>query len=543
MKNKLPLTKALLTLGTVLSINASINAQTYIITTIAGTGTAGSSGDGGQATAAELNGPNGVSVDRLGNVCIADNFNCRARVVNPVGVISTFAGTGTSGYSGDGGPATAAKISSFAIGAYDPSNVHFAFALPVAYLADFYGNRVRFVNSAGVITTVAGTGSGVSSGDGGPATAAGIDGPFAVAADGQGNLYIAEDYRNTIRKVNPSGIITTYAGNGYAGNTGNGGPATAAEMDQPTAVTVDAAGNVYFCDAINMVVRKINTSGIISLVAGGGGAGFSGDGGQATNAKLLWPYGVAVDPYGNIYVLDAGNKRVRMVNNAGIITTIAGGGTSTANGIAGTSAILNQPTGVAVDQYGTVYISESGDNKVRKLSLPSFTLTASQIATGPCGSNIQAATATVSGGLPPYTYLWSPGGQTTKTIGSQAPGSYTVTVTDSRGAQLIQAITLGCTISGGGGLSHQDVTNNNTTVNTVSIYPNPSKGLFNIKYAPQGSVIELYNELGVNEKTVISAGDETTFLDTSNLPNGIYFVRISNTDGSIISQQKIIKVQ
>ena len=230
-----------------------------------------------------------------------------------------------------------------------------------------------------------------------------------------------------------------------------------------------------------------------------------------------------------------------MVNNAGIITTIAGGGTSTANGIAGISAILNQPTGVAVDQYGTVYISESGDNKVRKLSLPSFTLTASQIATGPCGSNIQAATATVSGGLPPYTYLWSPGGQTTKTIGSQAPGSYTVTVTDSRGAQLIQAITLGCTISGGGGLSHQDVTNNNTTVNTVSIYPNPSKGLFNIKYAPQGSVIELYNELGVNEKTVISAGDETTFLDTSNLPNGIYFMRISNTDGSIISQQKQLK--
>ena len=327
---------------------------------------------------------------------------------------------------------------------------------------------------------------------------------------------------------------------GSGGNTGNGGPATAANIQQPTSLTVDISGNLYFTDAINMVVRKITPGGIISVVAGGK-PGFSGDGGQATNAALMYPEAIAVDHFGNIFIADQGNNRIRMVNTSGIITTIAGGGSVLGDGGPATAALLSGPSGVTVDGMENIYVSTYKDNRVRKLTLSPITVTATQTAVGPCGYNYDAAAATATGGYPPYTYTWSPGGEKTPSISSQLAGVYTVTVTDFRGVQATQTVDMGCTNNSGTN-NHRSI-DNSSDANTVSIYPNPSKGLFNIKFAPQGSVIEVYNELGLKVKTVIAGGDDITPVDANNMPNGVYFIRITNIDGSIASQQKIIKIQ
>lgn len=350
----------------------STTGKSGIITTFVGNGFGAGlgfgrcSGDGGPATAAELSSPYGVVFDNIGNIYIADCYNNRIRKVSIItGNISTIAGTvagnGNGGYSGDGGSAIVAKLNSPYGVAVDGNGS--------IYIADANA-RIRKIEPSGNISTIAGNGMRGFSGDGGPATAAQLSGSYGIAVDEGSNLFISDWGNNRIRKVNTAGIITTIAG----GNT--------SQIYQPRGIAVDKEGNVYIAEDHGYVVLKLNTSGIISVVAGTGTAGYSGDGGAATSAKLCFPFGVAVDNHGNIFIADAGNNVVRKVNSLGIISTVAGSGfgagtnTIPANGGGGysgdggqaTSAKFWGPNSVAVDGSGNLFISDGGNNVIRRVS-------------------------------------------------------------------------------------------------------------------------------------------------------------------------------
>jgi len=353
-----------------------------IVTTVAGTPNNHFSGDGGPATAAWLWSPNGVAVDSSGNIFFADTNNRRIRKVTPGGIVTTIAGNGELGFSGDGGPATQAPLGTPSAVAVDSSgNV---------FISDADNLRIRKVSANGIITTVAGNGIAGFSGDGGPATQAQLQRAAAfwnffggIAVDRSGNLFIADTGNQRVRKVSPDGIIATVAGNGVTTGeqiftvgtfAGDGGPATAASLSLPTGVAVDASGNLFIADDFNYRIRKVSSSGIITTVAGNGTTGFSGDGGPATSASLagtdVGPYGVAVDASGNLFIADTGNSRIRKVFANGIITTVAGGGKSIGDGGPPTSAGLSGPKGVAVDGSGNLFIADTGNGRIRKVSQP-----------------------------------------------------------------------------------------------------------------------------------------------------------------------------
>ena len=329
---------------------------------MAGSGTVGHSGDGGAALEAQLSSPEGVALDGAGNLYIADRGNHRIRKVDAAGVITTVAGTGTVGYSGDGGAATAARLNGPEGVAPDGAGN--------LYIADTGNHRIRKVDSAGVIATVAGTGTVGYSGDGGAATAARLNGPAGVAPDGAGNLYIADTSNQRIRKVDSAGVITTVAGSSTTGAFGgDGGAATAARLNTPAGVALDGAGNLYIADTLSDRIRKVDSAGVITTVAGTGTAGFSGDGGAATAAQLNTPEGVAPDGAGNLYIADKNNHRIRKVDTAGVITTVAGTGTPNFGGDGGlaTAAHLRHPEGVAVDALGNLYIADRSNHRIRKV--------------------------------------------------------------------------------------------------------------------------------------------------------------------------------
>ncbi len=332
------------------------------ITTAAGTEPAGFSGDSGQATSAQLNNPIGVALDGSGNLYIADTRNDRIRKVDAGGTITTAAGTEPAGFSGDGGPATAAQLD-FPIDVV-PDN-----GSGNLYIADSNNHRIRKVDAGGTITTAAGTGHRGFNGDDGPATAAQLSFPHGVAVGGSGSLYIADTYNNRVRKVNAGGTITTVAGTGRRGFSGDDGSATAARLNGPDGVAVDGFGNLYIADTRNNRIRKVDAGGTITTAAGTGTAGFSGDDGPATAAQLNGPAGMAVDGSGNLYIADTRNNRIRKVDAGGTITTAAGTGTAGFNGEGGpaTEAQLSFPHGVAVGRSGNLYIADTGNNRIRKV--------------------------------------------------------------------------------------------------------------------------------------------------------------------------------
>jgi len=434
------------------------------INTVAGNHSygAGYIGDGKAATDAELNYPNAVVVDLSGNLYIADGSNNVIRKVNSSGTISTIAGYNAygPGYSGDGGPATNAELN-------DPHGV-MVDSHGNLYIADTYNQVIRVVNSSGVIGTLAGRYLGYG-GDGGPATAAEFNEPEGLTFDILGNLYIADNANNVVRKISTAGIITTVAGN-YAisfpsgGYSGDGGPATAAELKSPTGVTSDRYGNLYIADGGNNVVRKINTLGIISTYAGNHSHGYSGDGGNASAAELYNPSGVAMDTSGNLYIADTYNNVVRKVNSSGIIKTIVANhkvGYSGDGGLA-IAAELYSPVGIALDRYFNLYIADVNNQVVREVS------------------DVEVAS------IPP-------------------------------------------SIAGN---------------RQLTVYPNPSSGMFTFQiknYELGVRNLEVYNMMGqkVYNGTLNQAQGDNT-INLGNKPNGIYLYRITETNGNLVGEGKLV---
>ncbi len=332
------------------------------IRTVAGTGEPGPQGDGAPALSAQLNRPCGVVVDAAGTLYVCDYVNHRVRKVTTDGKISTIAGNGTAGPKGDSGPALSVQLNYPRDVAVDAEGA--------VYIADSENHRVRKVTADGRISTVAGTGVKGFLGDGGPATAARLDRPFGVAVDSAGVLYIADYNNNRIRRVTADGKIATVAGTGAKDFGGDGGPAVSARLRGPYGVAVDAAGDLYIADTENHRVRKVTADGKIATVAGTGTKDFGGDGGPAVSARLNTPVAVAVDSAGVLYIADYNNHRVRKVAADGTIGTVVGTGAKDFGGDGGpaASARLNGPYGIAVDCVDTLYIADHLNHRVRKVA-------------------------------------------------------------------------------------------------------------------------------------------------------------------------------
>jgi trimeric autotransporter adhesin len=369
-----------------------------IITTVAGIGAPGLSpdtGDGGPATNAQFAVSGSLAVDTAGNLYFSDYL--RMRKVSPEGIITTFAGNGSLGYSGDGGPAVNAQINATfygpALAADSAGNV---------YLADTGNHRIRKIAPDGTISTTAGDGGDCCfSGDGGPAINAQLFTPAGVAVGSDGTVFIADTFNNRIRQIDSSGVITTIAGTGQPWpESGDGGQGTSAAVNWPTGIKLDGSGNLYIAEAGNMRVRKLSRNGVITTVAGNGTSGYNGDSGAAIDAQLSWPKDIASDGQGNLYIADTANNVIRMVSSSGVITTIAGTGQSgfSGDGGAAIAATMNLPSGLAVDGAGNLFIADTNNFRVRKITAAGLITTVAGTGTkGRSGDNGPAIAAQLTG--------------------------------------------------------------------------------------------------------------------------------------------------
>lgn len=360
------------------------------IKTIAGTSTMGFTGDGGAASGAQLNYPTGLALDAKGNLYIADQLNDRIRLVNTVLAISTFAGA--NHYAGDNSSALSALL-------HLPQHA-ITDAAGNLYISDTANSRIRKVTSAGTITTIAGNGICAYTGDNGPAVAASLCFPGQIALDSTNRLYIADSANSVIRRIETNGNITTFAGTGAFGNGGDNGPATAAQFEAPIGLAFDAAGNLYVADEFTNRVRKIGLDGKITAFAGNGNPTFAGDGGIATAAGLYTPGQLAING-SDVYIADQYNVRVRKVSG-GIITTVAGTSTCCNTGAPANGTYIGVPSGIAVDSSGILYISQGGSNIISRVTPDNkISIVAGTGAAGLSGDGGLASVAGISapGGL------------------------------------------------------------------------------------------------------------------------------------------------
>ena len=521
--------------------------QAQIITTVAGNGTQGYGGDGGQASAAELYSPSGVAIDAAGNLYIAEANNARIRKVTTSGIISTFAGTGAPGYSGDGGPATAAKL-------WQPIGITFD-ATGNLYITDNATFVIRKVTTTGIISTIAGDTIQGYSGNGGPATAAELNQPSYATIDAAGNVYIADEYNFAVRKVSTAGIISIIAGDTTQGFSGDGGQATAAELNYPSGIALDTAGNMYIADNGNNRIRKVSIGGIITTIAGSGTAGYSGDGGPATAAELSAPCFVTTDNAGNIYFADGGNNAIRRINTAGIISTMAGNGMLGYSGDGGpaTAAKLFAPNGITLDAAGNFYIADWSNNRVRKVyncssstNFPTvhYTLTAD-------------ATPHIWDIYPVYApdvnnarWNWGDGTDTLALYPSHTysvAGKYNICVTAYSicGDSVWYCQNDSVYRTANSSMLHINVLNSqtagiNTIVNSneVSIYPNPTNTCFTVELNVRDKQTLTIND--INGKQVLNQIIEgKSMIDASSLDEGIYNIRIIG-DAGITNKRLVI---
>jgi sugar lactone lactonase YvrE len=330
----------------------SASADEYegpVVTTLAGSGKKGFAD--GAAKEASFKQPAGIALDGSGNIYLADAYNNRIRKITPAGVVTTLAGSGKEGFA-DGMGKDAVFNGPAGIAIDRDGNI---------YTAEWKGHRVRKITPAGVVTTLAGSGkAGFADGTGAEAS---FNTPQGVAVDASGNVYVSESGNHRIRRITPSGLVSTLAGSGKPGFAD--GTGAEASFKSPTGIALDAVGNVYVSDTGNHQIRKITPSGVVTTLAGSGKPGFQD--GQGTKASFNVPFGLAVDRNGNIYVADMGNQRIRKFTPDGFVTTLAGSGKAGAEDGYSTAASFVLPWGVAIDEFGAVYVSDQGNHKIRKI--------------------------------------------------------------------------------------------------------------------------------------------------------------------------------
>jgi len=436
-----------------LLISLQISHAQRIISTVAGTGAGSFSGDNSPATAAHLYGPEDVVFDAAGNYYISDEENGAIRKVNTAGIITTIAGTGTPGYNGDGGQATTTQLD-WPVGlAID--------AAGNIYVGDMLNQCIRKINTSGVINIIAGNKTAGFLGDGSQATAAELNTPRSIALDAsQANLYISDQNNNRIRKVNlASGIISTVAGNGTAGFNSDGIAATAAELNLPYGIILDAANNLYITDQTNHRIRKVNTSGIITTIAGDGTGAYNGDGIPATAAEVYLPAGIVIGPGGDILIGDTFNNRVRMIAQwNGDMYTIAGNGNAgyTGDGFQATAAEMHYPAGIGCDAHGNLFVGDWSNNVIRE-------------------------------------------------------------ITNADVETVIQT----------------------THSSSITVYPNPASNLLNINLntLAEKVIVNLYNMLGQEVYNKTYANSSTIAIPVNNFQTGTYLLNIKTNDGVVLTKK------
>lgn len=537
-----------------------------IISRVAGTGASGFSGDGGLATAAKFNAINGVTTDLSGNIYISDTYNNRVRKVASNGIITTIAGTGGGGFSGDGALAKLAQL-------YRPTNVAIDPAGNLLISSNF---RIRKLTvSSNIINTIAGNGSGGYCGDGGSVSLAQFYHPVGLAVDQTGNIFFADRENNRVRKITSAGIITTIAGTGVIGFSGDGGPASAAQLNLPTSVAVDAAGNIFITDYGNFRIRKIASNGIITTIAGTGVKGFNGDG-LAISATIWGPDGITLDALGNIYFADQFNNRIRKISPAGTIITIAGNGTNGFGGDGGVAilAALSWPNAVKVDRMGNVLIADRRNNRVRKVTTTGIISTVAGNGAQPYnGDGRTAITAGIDAGA-----------ITTDTAGNfYIADTYNERIRKVNTAGIISTVAGGGINYGDGGLASlaqvhtpmslaSDVTGNifvaeydNHRIRKISVqgamkssytftnpaisspakftvFPNPVQSTLNIQTPGAGElvyveILDISGKILLNQK--VSSSQSVVSLQMHKLTPGIYFIRATDKNKGVIVKQVV----
>jgi trimeric autotransporter adhesin len=323
------------------------------VETVAGNGSPGFSGDDNLATNAEIRHPMGLALDSSGNVFVADYSNHRIRKIGRDGIITTIAGYLAGGFSGDDDSALAAQL-------YFPSDIAFD-KFGALYIADTGNNRIRKIETTGIIKTIAGTGTAGFDADGKDATSTQFNGPSGIAIDASGNIFIADSFNHRIRKIATDNKVSTVAGKSTIGYSGDNGAATSAELYFPKDILVDSSGNLTLSDSYNQRIRRVSTSGTISTIAGNGLFSYGGDDGAAALSQLNQPAAAVYDSSGNLFIADTFNHRLRVVDTGGTIRTIAGNGTSS-------SSQLSYPGALAADRAGNVYLADSGNNRIQQIA-------------------------------------------------------------------------------------------------------------------------------------------------------------------------------
>jgi len=449
--------------------------ETGIVTTLAGDGTYGF--NDGTATVAKFSLPQGVAVDASGNIYVADSENGSIRKVTSSGVVTTIAGDGTFGYAD--GIGTAAKF-------YGPRGIAID-NKDNLYIADTDNNLIRKITPSGVVTTLAGK-EGIAGFANGTGQEALFDTPIGISVDPSGNIYVADTGNNQIRKVTPSGVVTTLSGSTSAGYMD--GDVSVALFNLPFGVTVDASGNVYVADSQNNVIRKISTSGVVSTLAGNTSFGFADGTGTAT--KFSFPDGITLDNSGNLYVADRGNNRIRKITPSGVVTTLAGNSREGFMDGTGTDATFGLPVGIAVDNLGYIYIGDQGNHRVRKM------ITTTTMLSGDSSGHI---------------------------------GTHDVVLKadDNNGGTNVQRFTI--TVNTTLGIDKN-------IIKGFTLYPNPVEKALNVSAQENLKTLQVYNLMGqqVFQKTV---NQNKATIDLSRLPQGTYFVKI--TTDKTTKSVKLIK--
>jgi hypothetical protein len=514
------------------------NSQSQIISTIAGTGSLAYSGDGGAAVSAGITNPIGGCFNQNGVYIFPDYNANRIRAIYPNGIIYTIGGNGVGTYGGDGSLATATGITR-------PQNVKLD-TLNNVFIAQHNDNVIRKIDvSTGLIYTIAGTGMGAFSGDGGPATAAELWNPHDVAFDRKGNIYIADMFNHRVRKINHLGVISTIAGTGIASYSGDGGPATSAELSYPTGLALDDTGNVYIADPSSFVcrIRKVDTNGIITTIAGNGSGTYVGDGIPATSAAIA-PVTVALDKQNNIYMSDRFNHRVYKVDKStGILYCIAGNGTGSdaGDGGAATAAGLYTPTGVSIDDCGNVYIATIGDisipisgRRIRKVTFnppTTPTITLGGITTATVGATVTVSAA-VSGAGGSYTIRWFRNSSLFSTTTTPTTTFVKGMGIDTITARIVPTIVY-CYDSTTA--APHLVLETPVGVGYVperqqySVFPNPAQQQLSISSPAAIHTITISSPVGQQWLAYTSSGSTEVQLSVAHLPQGVYIVRVNNS--------------